>query len=144
MVCYHILSILVLFLYLTKARPQDDLDSLLFENQKDCSVIEKRSGESKPCQFPFIYKSETFYGCTTTDGENGKAWCSTLVDQLDFEHVNGGEFYGDCLLEECPTTEIGLTAQSDFVNVSISKYSHVNTYEKGCILKLVFIYLHYT
>ena len=102
----------------------------------NCTTDSAIAGESKPCQFPFIYKSETFYGCTTTDGENGKAWCSTLVDQLDFEHVNGGEFYGDCLLEECPTTEIGLTAQSDFVNVSISKYSHVDKFI--CMKKVVY------
>ena len=37
----------------------------LFENQKECLVNEKKSETNKPCEFPFIYENETYYGCTT-------------------------------------------------------------------------------
>ena len=51
-------------------------------SKKDCVVEEVKSGLRKPCQFPFIFSNQTFYGCTIFQGENGNPWCSTKVDPL--------------------------------------------------------------
>ena len=51
---------------LVSGRPEDLTD------KKECKVIEKRTGESKPCQKVFIFEDQTYYGCTTVKGENGK------------------------------------------------------------------------
>ena len=70
-----------------------------------------------PCEFPFKFKGEIFYGCIswedydpttgttgTTDPRNptryGRTWCSTKVSGRDREH-SGGEFYGICDFK-CP------------------------------------------
>ena len=50
---------------LASSRPEEGFE--IFEDPKDCLVEERGSGDSKPCQFPFIYKNETFYGCTLKD-----------------------------------------------------------------------------
>ena len=74
-----------------------------------CSVIEENSGIMKPCQIPFIFKNETFYGCTTILGKSetgvyrfGNPWCSTKTT-VKHEHISNGGFYGDCLEENCPS-----------------------------------------
>ena len=74
-----------------------------------CSVIEEKSGLMKPCQIPFIFKNETFYGCTTILGKSeagvyrfGNPWCSTKTT-VKHEHISNGGFYGDCLEENCPS-----------------------------------------
>ena len=63
----------------------------------------------KPCQIPFIFKNETFYGCTTILGKSetgvyrfGNPWCSTKTT-VKHEHISNGGFYGDCLEENCPS-----------------------------------------
>ena len=73
-----------------------------------CSVTEKSSGSLKQCKFPFNFKGETFYSCTTKIGKNddgsfilGNAWCSTNTDNNN-NHIEGGNFYGDCMRENCP------------------------------------------
>ena len=53
---------LFLLFSLANSRPEEGFE--IFEDPKDCLVEERGSSESKPCQFPFIYKNETFYGCT--------------------------------------------------------------------------------
>ena len=71
-----------------------------------------------PCEFPFKFKGNTYYGCIswenndptsgttgTTDPRNpsryGRTWCSTKVSGSDREHVGSGEFYGECD-SKCP------------------------------------------
>ena len=77
-------------------------------NLFDCEVIELASNSLKPCQFPFIYQNQTFYGCTkVATGFNERAWCSTNVDPLTNKHIAGQQFYGDCPYENCPTEEEG-------------------------------------
>ena len=72
-------------------------------------MYEKSSGSLKPCKFPFIFKGETFFSCTTIIGKNDDgsfirdaAWCSTNTDSND-NHIDGGTFYGDCQRENCPS-----------------------------------------
>ena len=76
-------------------------DSSSAINKTTSYVTEKASNEIKPCLFPFIFGSKTYYGCTTdgipTNVEN--PWCSTNVDPTDRSHVIGGDYYGNC-----PTT----------------------------------------
>ena len=99
--------------------PQNDsIDS------KTCQVIEKETGETKPCQFPFIYNNEAFLGCTTvTNDEIGKIgvrWCSTKTDQLD-EHDEFGSYFGECLSDFCPSAEQGMRAQDEEINLQIGE-----------------------
>ena len=78
--------------------------SLFGNSYKDCVVIEGNSGSSKPCQFPFTYKNETFNGCTSTDRYRyGKPWCSTKTDNNNI-HIDG--FSGDCPKKHCPLASI--------------------------------------
>lgn len=77
--------------------------------ENTCSVTELNSGVVKPCKFPFNFKGETFYKCTTIIGtdddgnfEHGDAWCSTNTDSNN-NHILGGGFYGDCLRDNCPS-----------------------------------------
>ena len=75
----------------------------------------------KPCQFPFIFKGETFHSCTTVFDKDvataeytyGDPWCSTNTDS-DNNHINGNGYYGDCLRESCPSEE-----EYDFQNNAI-------------------------
>ena len=35
--------------------------------------------------------------------DGGKPWCSTKIDPLDYQHVGGQGFYGDCQnVPQCP------------------------------------------
>ena len=79
---YKILTVTFLLHYSpTNSLPQKmDLATAL--KSKPCKVIEENSSEIKSCKFPFIYNDEAYYGCTTVDGVNGKAWCSTKVSYL--------------------------------------------------------------
>ncbi len=74
---YLVLTLLLLFE--VKISFQEDIENL---NEKDCVVKEVKSGLRKPCQFPFIFSNQTFYGCTIFQSENGNPWCSTKVDPL--------------------------------------------------------------
>ena len=131
-----------LFLLFSLANSRPDEGFEIFEDPKDCLVEERSSGEPKPCQFPFIYKNETFYGCTlkdavgNSDSFTGSPWCSTKINQLTFEHISGGGFFGDCLAENCPSTEFGQNAIEEILTVQniISKFleSHfLNTGDSG-------------
>ena len=55
-----------------------------------------------PCRFPFQYNGVAYNGCTLNDADQGKSWCSTLVDE-NGNHVSGGGHYGDCG-PKCPLT----------------------------------------
>ena len=71
-----------------------------------CTVIEKSSNESKPCQFPFMYKNQLFHGCTTLLYKIGdsSSWCSTKRDPETLEHVTGHENFGNCP-SDCPNSD---------------------------------------
>ncbi|XP_044300701.1 epididymal sperm-binding protein 1-like [Varanus komodoensis] len=45
-------------------------------------ALEEYGGSSngKPCIFPFIYRNETYYNCTTENSENGLFWCATTAN----------------------------------------------------------------
>jgi len=115
---YAILALIFLFHYSpTNSLPQK-LDLATALKSKPCQVIEENSSLLKSCKFPFIYKDNAYYGCTTVDGVNGKAWCSTKIDPLTNEHVEGG-YRGDCPNSEdpeytCKSHEEGLKKSEDF------------------------------
>ena len=73
------------------------------EESSECSVIETGSGLSKPCQFPFVYKEQSYDKCIYLDNEgNDLPWCSTRTDDVTNEHIGGGGHYGDCSEDLCP------------------------------------------
>merc|ERR1719367_977855 len=49
--------------------------------------------DGKLCTFPFRYKDRKYFGCTTDDSDNGKAWCATTIDSKG--KVIDGK-WGDC------------------------------------------------
>ncbi|CAL4122234.1 unnamed protein product, partial [Meganyctiphanes norvegica] len=53
-------------------------------------------GQTGPsCQFPFIYKGETYTTCTKVSDPEGKFWCSTKTDRQN-NHVSGGGNFKHC------------------------------------------------
>ena len=48
---------------------------------------------NKPCVFPFIYNGIEYTACTTVEND-GIAWCSTEVDVLNGNYVEGK--WGNC------------------------------------------------
>ena len=65
------------------------------DEKKVCEVAEIKSGEQKPCSFPFYWKGVKNYGCTNVDGL-GKYWCSTKTIPETFEHDETHLYFGDC------------------------------------------------
>lgn len=72
------------------------------------------------CVFPFIFKGETYGGCTEKDDPDSKRWCSTMVDS-EGKHRKGENLWGHCS-SSCPSAsqlvnpicgEIRITHQSD-------------------------------
>ena len=71
--------------------------ALLTSAQK-CSVTQERDPgqvETVPCVFPFTWQGKTFNSCTKEGDDQGKLWCSTMVDQAG-NHVTGQGQYGFC------------------------------------------------
>ena len=100
---------------------QNDLRSV-FVIEKSCNVIELASELSKPCEGTFIYENETYYGCTKIGDSNGRAWCSTKIDPLTYEHVSGGNFYGFCPENgSCSTAEEGQKIQDRAIDLESCK-----------------------
>ena len=107
-------------IWLVKCRP--DKGTVVWEKlyeTKECKVQEIASNSLKPCQFPFIYKNQTYYGCTEVDaGANGMAWCSTEINPLTYEHIVGQQLYGDCFHDLCPTAEQGSESYENWLEIS--------------------------
>ena len=114
MTCMSIINIFALFD--VTAFPTNSTSDIVYNDEKEavaqntfftqkssCSVKEVNSGSVKPCQFPFIFKGETFKCCTdkigkdanTGEWKTGKPWCSTNTD-WDNKHIEGNRYYGDC------------------------------------------------
>ena len=94
----------------------------VFVTEKSCTVIELASETSKPCEGTFIYENETYYGCTNIGDQNGRAWCSTKIDPLTYEHVSGGNFYGFCPEDgSCSTAEEGQEIQNRAIDLESCK-----------------------
>ena len=36
--------------------------------------------KGRDCVFPFTYRGQSYSSCTTTESDNGAAWCATEVD----------------------------------------------------------------
>ena len=77
----------------------------------NCEVIEVASKSKKKCQFPFVFKNHTYYGCTKKASLNGKAWCSTRTNPTSNEHITGQKLYGDCD-SSCPMNECQVTEKA--------------------------------
>merc|ERR1719161_2724891 len=51
----------------------------------------RESGPDSVCQFPFVFRGQTFTTCITAGDAAGRAWCSTKVDAANGRaHVSGG------------------------------------------------------
>ena len=64
-----------------------------------CMVVDKKSGESKQCQFPFVLSGQTYNRCTRILDDASQPWCSTKVDS-DGNHLTGN--WGHCTRPGCP------------------------------------------
>lgn len=57
----------------------------------------RESGPDSVCQFPFVFRGQTFTTCITDGDAAGRPWCSTMVDVSDGrKHVSGGGFIHYC------------------------------------------------
>ena len=69
-----------------------------------CEVEEhmRYLGIHKPCQFPFFFKNQTFWGCTSfyNSTTEDRPWWSTKTTN-NHEHITGNGVWGFCP-EECP------------------------------------------
>ena len=102
---------------------QNNLRSV-FVIEKTCNVIELASELSKPCEGTFIYENITYHGCTKIGDSNGRAWCSTKIDPLTYEHVSGENFYGFCPENgSCSTAEEGQKIQDRAIDLESCKAS---------------------
>jgi len=78
--------------------------------QTTCQVYEHQRIEflgvprvPKDCQFPFVYKGQTFESCTDFDEDDGP-WCSTRTDPVTNEHIDKKGYWGLCNdTEICPS-----------------------------------------
>merc|ERR1712130_891922 len=62
--------------------------------RRTCNTVSGPSAE-KPCVFPFTWQGKTFNSCTKEGDDQGKLWCSTMVDQAG-NHITGQGQYGFC------------------------------------------------
>ena len=64
------------------------------DTKRSCTVS---SGPAvgKQCVFPFTFQGTTYTSCTTDGDDDGKLWCSTLVDNRGI-HVSGQGQFGFC------------------------------------------------
>merc|ERR1712226_1142598 len=62
--------------------------------RRTCNTVSGPSA-GKPCVFPFTWQGKTFNSCTKEGDDQGKLWCSTMVDQAG-NHVTGQGQYGFC------------------------------------------------
>ena len=53
-----------------------------------------------PCVFPFDFRENTYYSCTTTAAKDGVPWCSIKVDN-NGNHIGSKGLWGHCS-SECP------------------------------------------
>merc|ERR1712173_579491 len=62
--------------------------------RRTCTTV-SGPASGKPCVFPFTWQGKTFTSCTKEGDDQGKLWCSTMVDQAG-NHVAGQGQYGFC------------------------------------------------
>jgi len=70
------------------------------QGQAECMVTEKRTGQQKPCQFPFTVGGTTYDSCTEvtvyTNKQDGRKWCSTKNNTANPASLNEnvGKIFG--------------------------------------------------
>merc|ERR1712223_1957348 len=62
--------------------------------RRTCTTV-SGPASGKPCVFPFTWQGKTFTSCPKEGDDQGKLWCSTMVDQAG-NHVAGQGQYGFC------------------------------------------------
>jgi len=81
-------------------------DKVVFGGEKiqtSCRTI-GGPAQGQKCQFPFFFKGILRDGCVTENDPEGKAWCSTRVDD-DGNHIGGGQFWAHCS-SQCPRARV--------------------------------------
>ena len=63
-----------------------------------CSTVSGADPGAK-CVFPFTFDGKRYSDCTTTGSTDGKAWCSTRVDNKG-RHIGGKGNWGHCPARE--------------------------------------------
>lgn len=56
----------------------------------------RNSGPDSVCQFPFVFRGQTFTSCIILGDPNLKSWCSTKVNPISRGHVSGGGYIHYC------------------------------------------------
>ena len=64
-------------------------------------VKEEASGLMVECKFPFIFSGTEYNSCTTEHEAGNNLWCSTKIDPISKEHVNGQGWWGYCQEISC-------------------------------------------
>ena len=105
----------------TDCQPTDTPEDILRQDLP-CNVTERASVEIKPCQFPFIYKNETFFGCTSNHDEDQLPWCSTQTDSITNEHIDKSGYWGHCP-DTCPTEHEGQEAEDLLLSLTLKPRS---------------------
>ena len=59
------------------------------------------NAKGKKCIFPFIYHNISYTKCTFDNAAANKPWCSTLVNESNNHHIEGGGNWGVCM-KNCP------------------------------------------
>jgi len=111
-----------------------DCQEDILSQDRPCDVTEKASLDIKPCQFPFIYQDETYYGCTSNHDEDQLPWCSTQIDPITNEHVDKSGYWGHCP-DTCPTEREGQEAENLLLSLTLKPGSldtRRTSFSPGC------------
>ena len=63
--------------------------------EQNCLTTEDSPIKGRPCAFPFIYKGQKYFECTSVEDPNNRSWCSIKTDENDI-HVKGKNTWGYC------------------------------------------------
>ena len=112
------LTFLICVVQYSWSQPANSAQDILDE-EKVCTVTERRSAETKVCQFPFVFKNATYYGCTTDYDADGLLWCSTKVDDISNNHIDQQGHWGHCQIDTCPSATEGQIAENTLLSLEL-------------------------
>ena len=62
---------------------------------QNCLTTEDSPMKDQPCAFPFIYKGQKYFECTSVEDPDNRSWCSIKTDENE-NHVKGKNTWGYC------------------------------------------------